>query len=316
MPSRYSTKTPPDALSLAETALATGIAPDLLRVWERRYGFPSPGRDRQGHRLFPTEQVERLRLIRRLIDGGARPSQVVALSAEALNDAISRGLAPDPGRAGSPIGLDADVAEALRLLEEENTDRLARHLNAALMRRGAGAFVIALAAPLTGAVGEAWQAGRLSVFQEHAYVHAMSRVLGRAAEALAVEQGPRVLLTTVPGEAHGLGLAMVEVLLALEGCVCVGLGLQTPVEEIAAAALHHRVDAVALSFSSFFQPRRAVDLIAQLRGALAPETALWVGGSCAGLRNPLAEGASFLVGLPAIAAAVAGLREGSAKRSE
>jgi methanogenic corrinoid protein MtbC1 len=40
-----------------------------------------------------------------------------------------------------------------------------------------------------------------------------------------------VLLTTLPGEPHGLGLLMAEAMLALEGCTCVSLGVQTPVLE-------------------------------------------------------------------------------------
>ena len=44
--------------------------------------------------------------------------------------------------------------------------------------------------------------------------------------------GPRVLLTTLPGEPHGLGLLMVEALLTLDGCRCLSLGVQTPPGDI------------------------------------------------------------------------------------
>ena len=47
---------------------ATGLSKDTLRVWERRYGFPQPDRDASGERLYPAEQVTRLRLIKRLMD--------------------------------------------------------------------------------------------------------------------------------------------------------------------------------------------------------------------------------------------------------
>src|SRR5256885_16261823 len=61
---------------------------------------------------------------------------------------------------------------------------------------------------------------------------------------------PKVLLTTLPQEMHGLGLLMVEALLALEGCNCVSLGTQTPIGDVAQAARAHRADIVGLSFSS------------------------------------------------------------------
>ncbi|HRF13460.1 MAG TPA: MerR family transcriptional regulator, partial [Candidatus Accumulibacter phosphatis] len=56
----------------------TGLSKDVLRVWERRYGFPAPCRDANGERSYPAEQVERLRLIKRLMDQGHRPGKLIA----------------------------------------------------------------------------------------------------------------------------------------------------------------------------------------------------------------------------------------------
>lgn len=57
----------------------TGISKDLLRMWERRYGFPEPARDEQGDRLYSRQQVEKLRLVRRLMDMGFRPGKIINL---------------------------------------------------------------------------------------------------------------------------------------------------------------------------------------------------------------------------------------------
>ena len=48
----------------------TGLSKDVLRMWERRYGFPRPERDGNGERLYPAAQVARLRLLKRLMDQG------------------------------------------------------------------------------------------------------------------------------------------------------------------------------------------------------------------------------------------------------
>ncbi|WP_300327741.1 MerR family transcriptional regulator, partial [Accumulibacter sp.] len=64
-------------LPIAVVERDTGIGKDTLRVWERRYGFPRPYRDASGDRLYPVDQVERLRLIRRLLDLGYRPGRLV-----------------------------------------------------------------------------------------------------------------------------------------------------------------------------------------------------------------------------------------------
>ncbi|MGK2942306.1 MAG: MerR family transcriptional regulator, partial [Immundisolibacter sp.] len=74
-------------LSIAALALETGIAKDTLRMWERRYGFPQPVRNPRGERRYPAQQVARLRQVRRLMDQGMRPGQVLTLSAEALEQA-------------------------------------------------------------------------------------------------------------------------------------------------------------------------------------------------------------------------------------
>ena len=84
----------PEALSLAEeTAVRlpinavereTGVSKELLRMWERRYGFPVPERDAQGDRIYPMPQVTKLRLLRRLIDFGFRPGKIILLNTEEL----------------------------------------------------------------------------------------------------------------------------------------------------------------------------------------------------------------------------------------
>ena len=79
-------------LSIAAVERDTGIGKDTLRVWERRYGFPTPGRDANDERTYPIAQVEKLRVIKRLMDQGHRPGRIVAQSMDALQH-LSRGEA-------------------------------------------------------------------------------------------------------------------------------------------------------------------------------------------------------------------------------
>ena len=108
-----------------------------------------------------------------------------------------------------------------------------------LARVGLAAFVARGLAPLATAIGEAWLDGRLAVYEEHLFSEAVQSVLrsGMLPFQTGLEaSAPRLLLTTVPGEADALGLLMAEALLTLEACPCLSLGVQTPVDEIAAAA--------------------------------------------------------------------------------
>ena len=74
--------------SIAAVERDTGLSKDTLRVWERRYGFPAPARNANGERLYPQDQLDRLRLIRRLLDAGHRPARIVAATAEELADLV------------------------------------------------------------------------------------------------------------------------------------------------------------------------------------------------------------------------------------
>jgi DNA-binding transcriptional MerR regulator len=73
-------------LTIAQVERETGLSKDVLRVWERRYGFPTPRRSEGGDRLYEPDQVERLRLIKRLMDQGLRPGRLFSLAADQLND--------------------------------------------------------------------------------------------------------------------------------------------------------------------------------------------------------------------------------------
>jgi methylmalonyl-CoA mutase cobalamin-binding subunit len=121
--------------------------------------------------------------------------------------------------------------------------------------------------------------GELQVFEEHLYTEQVQVALRTAINAFPRQAGsPRVLLTTLPGEQHGLGLLMVEALLVPEAAQCISLGPQTPLEDVRRAAVAHRVNIVALSFSAAFPVRQATDALAALRRQLPPHQALWAGG--------------------------------------
>ena len=99
----------------------------------------------------------------------------------------------------------------------------------------------------------------------------------------------RVLLTTLPGEPHGLGLLMAEALMALDGARCVSLGVCTPLWDIVLASQAQRIDIVALSFSGCMNPNQVVEGLTELRAKLPPGIELWAGGAAPALhRRPVA----------------------------
>lgn len=290
-------------------------------MWERRYGFPVPGRDAKGERLYPAHQVVRLRQLRRLIQAGHRPGQVVALAPEALDALLAQaGPQATPGarakgaRPGKPPAAQASTARAA--LVQACMARIAAHDVAGLreliartvLAQGLGDCVVHLVAPLTREVGLAWVHGRFEVFEEHLYTECVTGVLRGAiagVPAASEARRPRVLMTTFTYEQHGLGLLMLEALLALHGCECLPLGTQTPHADIVRAAAAFRADIVALSFSGILAPAQVRAGVRELRAQLDSRALLWVGGQGAVLPPGERAGITLLQQLEAVPEALA-----------
>ena len=296
-------------LSIASVERDIGVSKDVLRVWERRYGFPTPERDANGERLYPVEQVERLRLVKRLMDMGHRPGRLLSMPVEELQ-ALSRTVRPPRPPVPLAVQEHEDLDDLVSLVKQHRADDYVQALQHRLGRLGLSQFVHKVVAPLTGLVGLNWETGQLKVFEEHLYTELTERVLRQAIAAVQVGHEPRILLTSVPNEQHALGLLMVEAVLSLEGAHCISLGTQVPVLEIAEAASAHRADIVGLSFSEAFPKRQISAVLRQLSGILPTTTRLWAGGSGAS-RVTAPEGVRIVATLEAAAAAVAKWRGGN-----
>lgn len=260
-------------LPIASAERETGLSKDTLRVWERRYGFPTPGRDANGERLYAHEQVRQLARIKRLMDRGHRPGKLLAMDAAAL-------AALDVVADASPDSqADAQLEVWLNLVKSHDIDGLQRQFHSEVARRGLASFVQDIAAPLITRVGEAWSRNELGIFEEHLFSQHLEKLFRLTLANMTPQSGhPRVLLTTLSGEEHTLGLLMVESLLTVENAYPLLLGPQTPIEEIVRAAQAKQVDVVCLSFSSAYSSALAAQGLRDLRQALPAAHALWAGG--------------------------------------
>ncbi|MBL8539188.1 MAG: MerR family transcriptional regulator [Betaproteobacteria bacterium] len=259
------------AITIAAVERDTGLSKDALRMWERRYGFPAPLRDANGERVYPRSQVEKLRLIKRLMDCGHRPGRIMTHTVDELRTLASDAPLAEP--------CSAALDSSLRLVKAHQVPELQQQLTQMLMKQGLQRFVLETVAPLNRVIGEAWMRGELAVFEEHLYSEQVQAVLRSAVVNLRQPaEAPRVLLTSFPNEEHRLGLLMVEALLSMEGIACISLGNEMPLAEIAQAASAHHADIVALSFSGSFPTPAAVTGMNELRTRLPDSVAIWAGG--------------------------------------
>ncbi|MDE3009916.1 MAG: MerR family transcriptional regulator [Pseudomonadota bacterium] len=291
------------AIPISAVERETGLSKDTLRMWERRYGFPAPGRDPFGDRLYPRPQVDKLRLIRRLMDQGFRPGRIIGESYQTLV-----ALAGTRPAQQAPEAQEQDaVRELLALVKAHRVAELQAALQQCIQDQGLRRFVLDLASPLAHAVGEAWFHGELAVFEEHLFTEVVQNLLrkwiGEARNASG-QRPPRILLTTFPNELHALGLLMAEALMTMDGAECLSFGLQLPVADIIQAALAHRVDVVTVALSPAYPRTATNEGLSELRGALPAAIEVWAGGGGVMRLKRVPEGVVVVSALADVSAAI------------
>lgn len=287
------------SLSIAAVERDTGLGKDTLRVWEKRYGFPAPSRDDFGERQYPMDQVEKLRLVKRLLDSGHRPGKIIGLPVEQLSKLAESSC----GSVSVSVPVDAvdELKDFMGLIKNHEDEKFRQIMSRLVVTKGLRKFVVEVVAPLNLMVGEAWARGYFEVYEEHLYTEIIQSVLRNSISSLAQSsKRPKILMTTLPNEPHGLGLLMAESMFALEGAQVVSLGTQTPVYDIAKAAVAHKVDLVVLSFSSMHSSGSVLEALTELRSALPETIEIWCGGASPALRRKSASGFILVENLDAV----------------
>jgi methanogenic corrinoid protein MtbC1 len=251
----------------------TGIGRDTLRVWERRYGFPTPLRNHKGERMYSVAQLRRLQRIRRLLDQGMRPGKLLPLD-EAGLAAMETSLQPV-----RVVPMDAAIGAILEASQSADIDRVASLLRQRYLEQGMQAFILHTLQPLLHQVGERWARGELQIFQEHFLSQQLTRFLhAESANLQQTARKPLVLLATLPGEEHGLGLLMVLAMLSSHGIASLNLGTQVPMDQICQAVNQYRADIVGITFSGAYPYSGIREHLQELRDSLAENVEIWIGG--------------------------------------
>lgn len=268
-------------------AQRTGLTPDVLRAWEKRYGVVTPERTETGQRLYTDGDVERLRLLRQVTEAGRAIGRVADLSVEQLRllaeeDETHRQEADRDRLAAAGEDAAEHVEAALEAVVEMDPSRLDAVLMQAALRVGSRPFLERVAVPLMYEVGDRWHAGALGIANEHMATAAVERVLGWLMWSWAeTGAGPVLIAATPVGQRHTLGALLSTATAAEEGWRVVYLGADVPAAEIVAAVERRGARLVALS-TVHPEGDPAVDADLRELGRLLPEgVGLVVGGAAA-----------------------------------
>ena len=206
------------ALRIGAFARRTGVSPELLRAWERRYGLLQPIRTEGGFRLYTVEDEERVARMRRALDDG--------LSAA---EAARRALAQAP-----PVEGLLDDARRRLFLAVRNYDETTVHtvLDEALAGFALETVLSELILPALREIGDEWERGELEVGQEHFASNIVRERLLGLARLWGRGSGPLAILACPPGERHDIGLIAFGLLLRSHGWRILFLGADTPLETL------------------------------------------------------------------------------------
>ena len=158
-----------DAFPLRTVAAMTGLTPDLIRAWEKRYAVVAPIRGARGARLYSSRDIVHLRLLARVVGAGRAIGDVAALSSAALEKLAAQRPPEEQetGNGGTRAPREDLIARILERLGRFDYVAVTRLLGDAIVGLGVRTFVREVVLPLVYRVGTRWADGELSIAEEH-----------------------------------------------------------------------------------------------------------------------------------------------------
>lgn len=273
--------------SIGVVSRRTGLKPDVIRAWERRYGAIEPSRTTTNRRFYSDAQLDRLVLLREATLAGRQIGQVANLETEELRALVAEDQAaiaklPRPAPPSPQLSPGGHLASCLAAVEALNSQELQMHLERSSLDLSQPRLIDEVLVPLIHQIGELWENGTLRIAHEHmASVVVRSFLTNLQTGFSPSPTAPAIVVCTPPRQIHELGALLVTAAAASEGWRVFYLGLDCPVEEIAAVALLKRASAVALSIVyPNDDPYLSSDL-RKLRRLVGDDLLLLVGGRSA-----------------------------------
>lgn len=218
----------------------TGIKPDTLRAWERRYGLPDPERTHGGHRLYSQYDIDLLRWLLARQDEGMSISRAAKLwrqlEEEGRDPLMLHGSAvatesvpTKPGITGNMIAQSREAWISACLAYDEITAQRALAQAFALYPIELVCFEVLQKG--LAAIGEGWYAGHISVQQEHfTSVLAVRQLEAMLSSMAQPTRHGRILVACPPDEQHTFGALLLTLLLRRRGWEVVYLGANVPLQ--------------------------------------------------------------------------------------
>ena len=261
----------------------TGLSPDVVRVWERRYDAVTPDRTAGRARRYSSTDIRRLLMLNELTRRGHSIGDVARLADDRLRDMLDRDsilrepmapqFRPDP-----EANRDGIVAEYLGAMGRFEVRRAQEVLGAAAALLPPTTFLFDVIMPILREVGLRWSRDEMGIAHEHVV---SSHVKGFLTGLLRLVPppapgAPRLLAATPRNHHHEFGALMAAYLGAVRGWDVVYVGPDIPGDDLRMAADLAGADLIVLSVLRVPTPKDLKELATELR-ALARRVTLWIG---------------------------------------
>jgi len=278
-----SESTQPSLHSVRVVARRTGLTPDLLRAWEKRYQVVQPARSAGGQRNYSDADIERLQLLVKVTAAGRSIGQVASLGNAELrelaagdhfaHDTVDAIEAPNPA-------VDHYLEVALGAAENFHANLLESTLRAAALQLPSDQALDRVFGPLLLEIGVRWEQGRFPPANGHLATAIIRRVLTWMTDFPAAPEHARTIVIGTPAmQLHDLGAMLAATVAASSGWRVAFLGASLPADELARAARMARADTVALSIVYPSDHAHVSSQLRHLRSELPRSVALVVGGA-------------------------------------
>ncbi len=270
----------------------SGLSPYVIRAWEKRYGVVDPERTDSNRRLYSNEEVEHLRLLRKLTETGYPIGSIAGMTVSELRllleaeESGESSARKQKGDASSQQRMREDLLTLAKKLDGVGLERMLVEGSVLFSHRVLLEEVII---PFVESVGRGWKDGSIRIAHEHVATAAVRNMLTNLLYEANVSPDARTVVVSTPqGQAHELGALIGANIVVMSGWDVVWLGPDLPAEEIAASA--RDVDAAVVLLSVVYPPDdpRIHTELADLARMLPPDVSVVVGGrSAAGYRDTI-----------------------------
>ena len=266
----------------------TGLNPDTIRAWEKRYEAVKPQRTDTGRRMYTQQEVNRLKLLAELTTSGHSISSVANLTDDKLVSLLATNHSGAPLLKSKQLNAQIPLVteQLLEAVEKYDLNSLEIHLSRASYTMSPRDLLFHMIPQLMYKAGNKVIGGEFSIAQEYTLSEMIKRYIRRIYDHLEPVDGTfqkdKVLLFATPEQhLHDFGIWLSAILCRFQGFKTVMIGPNLPAQSLISAAKQMNPHAIVLGFSPISQSElkmKPISYLRELHLGLPENTMFWLGG--------------------------------------